>query len=39
MDKVGLKMEEKYNLFQIVAAVLRLGNITFEENTADRKGS
>ena len=39
MDQVGLNMEEKYNLFQIVAAVLHLGNITFEENTADRKGS
>ena len=39
MDQVGLNMEEKYNLFQIVAAVLHLGNITFEENTADRKGT
>ena len=39
MDQVGLNMEEKYNLFQIVAVVLHLGNITFEENTADRKGS
>jgi len=38
MDQVGLSMEEKYNLFQVVAAVLHLGNITFEENTADRKG-
>ena len=38
MDQVGLNMEEKYNLFQIVAAVLHLGNIAFEENTADRKG-
>ena len=39
MDQVGLNMEEKYNLFQIVAAVLHLGNIAFEENTADRKGT
>ena len=39
MDQVGLNMEEKYNMFQIVAAVLHLGNITFEENTADRKGT
>ena len=39
MDQVGLNMEEKYNLFQIVAAVLHLGNITFEDNTADRKGT
>jgi len=38
MDQVGLSMEEKYNLFQVVAAVLHLGNITFEENTSDRKG-
>ena len=38
MDQVGLTMEEKYNLFQVVAAVLHLGNIAFEENTSDRKG-
>ena len=31
MDQVGLSMEEKYNLFQVVAAVFHLGNITFEE--------
>ena len=34
----GSSMQEKYNLFQVVAAVLHLGNITFEENTLDRKG-
>jgi len=31
-------MEEKYNLFQLVAAVLHPGNITFKENASDRKG-
>jgi len=35
MDQMGLSMEEKYNLFQVVAAVLHLGN---EGNTSDRKG-
>ena len=39
MDQVELSMEEKYNLFQVTAAVLHLGNITFKENTADRRGS
>lgn len=38
MDKVGLTQEEKADLFRVVAAVLHLGNITFEENTADKKG-
>ena len=39
MDQVGLNVEEKYSLFQMVAAVLHLGNNTFEENTADHKSS
>ena len=38
-NPVGLNMEEKYNSLQIVAAVFHLGNITFEVNTADCKGS
>ncbi len=38
MDKIGLSNAEKANLFQVVAAVLHLGNITFEENLKDKKG-
>ena len=30
-------MEEKHNLFQIVASVLHLGNNTFEENNVGHK--
>ncbi len=39
MDKIGLSPEEKANLFRVVATVLHLGNITFEESTKDRKGT
>lgn len=38
MDKVGLTGEEKANLFRVVAVVLHLGNISFEENSRDKKG-
>ena len=38
MDKIGLTQEEKADLFRVVAAVLHLGNVTFEENTNDKKG-
>ena len=31
IDLVGLNMEEEYNLFQIVATVLHLKNITYEK--------
>ena len=39
MDKIGLMEAEKANLFHVVAAVLHLGNITFEENLNDKKGT
>ena len=32
MDKIGLTGEEKADLFRVTAAVLHLGNISFEEN-------
>lgn len=38
MDKIGLSTSEKADLFRVVAAVLHLGNITFEENLKDKKG-
>ncbi len=38
MDKIGLSSSEKADLFRVVAAVLHLGNITFEENHKDKKG-
>ena len=38
MDHVGLSGAEKADIFRVVAAVLHLGNITFEENSRDKKG-
>lgn len=38
MDKIGLSAAEKADLFRVVAAVLHLGNIAFEENLKDKKG-
>lgn len=38
MDKIGLSAAEKTDLFRVVAAVLHLGNITFQENLKDKKG-
>lgn len=38
MDKVGFSSEEKNNIFRIVAAVMHLGNVTFEEELSDKKG-
>ena len=38
MDKIGLTGKEKANLFRVTAAVLHLGNISFEENHRDKKG-
>ncbi len=38
MDKIGLSEGEKSDLFRVVATVLHLGNITFEENVMDKKG-
>jgi myosin-6 len=38
MDCIGLTPSEKADLFRVVAAVLHLGNVSFEENTNDKKG-
>ncbi|XP_028414571.1 unconventional myosin-VI-like isoform X2 [Dendronephthya gigantea] len=38
MDKVGFSSQEKDNIFRIVAAVMHLGNIAFEEELDDKKG-
>eukprot|EP00794_Sanderia_malayensis_P000402 gene402-1036_t len=38
MDAVGITMETKMDIYRIVAAVLHLGNVNFEENTKDKKG-
>jgi len=38
MDAVGLTMADKSNIYRIAAAVLHLGNITFQESTKDKKG-
>ena len=38
MDHVGLSGEEKADIFRVVASVLHLGNIAFEENWRDKKG-
>ena len=32
MDNVGFSAEEKSNIFRVVAAVMHLGNIAFEES-------
>lgn len=39
MDKIGLSAAEKSDLFRVTAAVLHLGNICFEDNSKDKKGS
>ena len=39
MNKIGLSSTEKADLYRVTAAVLHLGNICFEENTKDKKGS
>ena len=38
MDCIGFSGQEKADIFRVVAAVLHLGNIKFEEETTDRKG-
>ena len=38
MDKVGFSSQEKDNLFRIVATIMHLGNIAFEEELDDKKG-
>ena len=38
MNAVGLSSTDKSNIYRIAAAVLHLGNITFQESTKDKKG-
>lgn len=38
MDSIGMTAEEKSNLMHLTAAILHLGNITFDEHTRDNKG-
>ena len=38
MDAVGITTNTKLDIYRIIAAVLHLGNVNFEENTKDKKG-
>ena len=38
MDCIGMSGQEKADLFRVVAAVLHLGNIRFEEDSSTSKG-
>ena len=38
MNSVGIDNNKKMDIFRIVAAVLHLGNINFQESTKDKKG-
>ena len=38
MDSIGLSSQEKADLFRVVAVVLHLGNIEFEEDVKNKKG-
>ena len=38
MDKMGMTATDRQAVYQLVAAVLHLGNIAFEENVEDTKG-
>lgn len=38
MDCIGFSGQEKADIFKVVAAVLHLGNIKFEDETTNRKG-
>ena len=38
MDSIGMTADEKADLMQLTAAILHLGNITFDEYTKDNKG-
>ena len=38
MTDIGMSRQEKADLFSIVAAVLHLGNLQFEEETHTKKG-
>ena len=38
LSSIELSETEKFNIYSVVAAVLHLGNIVFEENTENNKG-
>lgn len=38
MSNLGITTEEKHAIYSAVAAILHLGNITFEENAEDARG-
>lgn len=38
MDAVGISVKTKMDIYRVVAAVLHLGNVNFEENDKDKKG-
>ncbi|XP_065926701.1 unconventional myosin-VI isoform X5 [Magallana gigas] len=38
MAHLGISNEDRHSIYTLVASVLHLGNITFEENTDDTKG-
>ena len=38
MNAVGMAMSKKADIFRVTAAVLHLGNISFQESTKDKKG-
>lgn len=38
MDSIGMSPQEQSDLFRAVAAVLHLGNVQFEEDTANKRG-
>ena len=39
MDAVGISIKTKMDIYRVVAAVLHLGNVNFEENIKDKKGN
>ena len=38
MDQMGVTPQDKYHIYRTVAAVLHLGNITFEDDPESTKG-
>ena len=39
MDHLGMTQDERFSVYTIVASVLHLGNIRFEDNHEDTKGT
>ena len=38
MNDVGITLQQKSDIYRVIALVLHLGNIEFQENTKDKKG-